>query len=148
MSHSAITICDGLGLKRVSDRIEGLYAYIIVKWSIELEYIYVSDRKWAIDAFLNHRVDLPGNWMLITTSEDLNVVLKNFNPDYIFFPHWSNIVPSNITGKFDCVCFHMTDLPFGRGGSPLQNLIVRGVKATKLTALKMVEQIDAGPIYK
>ena len=86
--------------------------------------------------------------MLITTSEDLNVVLKNFNPDYIFFPHWSNIVPSNITGKFDCVCFHMTDLPFGRGGSPLQNLIVRGVEETKLSALKMVEQIDAGPIYK
>ena len=98
-----------------------------MKWSIELE-IYLCIRfKWAIDAFLNHRADLPGNWTLITTSEDLNVVLKNFNPDYIF-PHWSNIVPSNITGKFDCVCFRTTDLPFGRGGSPLQNLIVRGVE--------------------
>ncbi len=27
--------------------------------------------------------------------------------------------------KFECVCFHMTDVPYGRGGSPLQNLIIR-----------------------
>jgi methionyl-tRNA formyltransferase len=113
-----------------------------------LTYIYVSNRTWAIDAFLHHRNDLPGNWLLVTTPEDLNAVLTKHRPDYIFFPHWSHIVPINITERFDCVCFHMTDLPFGRGGSPLQNLIVRGLKTTKLTALKMVEQLDAGPIYR
>ena len=41
----------------------------------------------------------------------------------------------------------MTDLPFGRGGSPLQNLIARGIDETKISALKCVEEIDAGPIY-
>jgi len=41
----------------------------------------------------------------------------------------------------------MTNVPFGRGGSPLQNLISRGIMETKLTALKMVEQFDAGPVY-
>ena len=41
----------------------------------------------------------------------------------------------------------MTDLPYGRGGSPLQNLITRGHKETKLTALKCVSEIDAGPVY-
>ena len=41
----------------------------------------------------------------------------------------------------------MTDLPFGRGGSPLQNLIVRGHKDTILTALKMESEIDTGPVY-
>jgi len=41
----------------------------------------------------------------------------------------------------------MTDLPYGRGGSPLQNLIVRGNKSTKITALKCVSELDAGPIY-
>jgi methionyl-tRNA formyltransferase len=41
----------------------------------------------------------------------------------------------------------MTDLPFGRGGSPLQNLIARGIYETKISALKCVEEIDAGPIY-
>ncbi len=41
----------------------------------------------------------------------------------------------------------MTDVPYGRGGSPLQNLIVRGHKDTKLTALRMVREMDAGPVY-
>lgn len=47
----------------------------------------------------------------------------------------------------ECICFHMTDLPYGRGGSPLQNLIVEGKKDTQVTALRMVEEMDAGPIY-
>jgi methionyl-tRNA formyltransferase len=41
----------------------------------------------------------------------------------------------------------MTDLPFGRGGSPLQNLITRGIYETQISALKCVEEVDAGPIY-
>lgn len=41
----------------------------------------------------------------------------------------------------------MTDVPFGRGGSPLQNLIQAGIKETKVTALRMVEEMDAGPVY-
>ncbi len=42
----------------------------------------------------------------------------------------------------------MTDLPYGRGGSPLQNLIIRGRKETQITALKMTQEMDAGDIYK
>lgn len=68
-------------------------------------------------------------------------------PRYIFFLHYSNFVPVSLINKYECVCFHMTDVPYGRGGSPLQNLIIRGHKLTKLTALKMVKQFDAGPIY-
>ena len=41
----------------------------------------------------------------------------------------------------------MTDLPFGRGGSPLQNLIVRGFDKTKISALQVSEELDAGPVY-
>ena len=41
----------------------------------------------------------------------------------------------------------MTDLPYGRGGSPLQNLIARGISETKISALRCVEDMDAGPIY-
>ena len=41
----------------------------------------------------------------------------------------------------------MTDLPFGRGGSPLQNLIVRGIEETQISAIKVTQQLDAGPIY-
>jgi methionyl-tRNA formyltransferase len=41
----------------------------------------------------------------------------------------------------------MADVPYGRGGSPLQNLIARGHKETMLTALRMVKELDAGPVY-
>jgi methionyl-tRNA formyltransferase len=73
--------------------------------------------------------------------------LEKLNPDKIFIPHWSYIIPNEIHENFECVVFHMTDLPFGRGGSPLQNLIVRGHKNTMISALKVVEGLDAGPIY-
>jgi methionyl-tRNA formyltransferase len=73
--------------------------------------------------------------------------LKKINPRYVFFPHWSHRIPKEVLDRFECILFHMTDLPFGRGGSPLQNLIVRGIYETKISALKCVEEIDAGPIY-
>jgi len=43
--------------------------------------------------------------------------------------------------------FHMTDLPFGRGGSPLQNLIVRGLRNTRISAIHVQKGLDAGDIY-
>ncbi|MDC0008700.1 hypothetical protein OAD87_01640, partial [Amylibacter sp.] len=57
------------------------------------------------------------------------------------------IIPDEILAGFQCVVFHMTDLPYGRGGSPLQNLIVRGIKETVVSAIKCVKELDAGPIY-
>jgi len=68
-------------------------------------------------------------------------------PKYVFFPHWSWRIPDEIADAHECVVFHMTDLPFGRGGSPLQNLIASGTYSTKLTALKCVREIDSGPVY-
>lgn len=73
--------------------------------------------------------------------------LDKHRPRWIFFPHWSWMIPDSVFNNFPCVVFHMTDLPYGRGGSPLQNLIIRGHKKTKLSALKCVKDLDAGPIY-
>jgi len=73
--------------------------------------------------------------------------LESINPRYIFFPHWSWKIPAAIFQKYECIVFHMTDLPFGRGGSPLQNLVARGFTHTRLSALRCVEEMDAGPIY-
>ena len=73
--------------------------------------------------------------------------LHGFAPSYVFFPHWSWKIPSAVYEAFECVIFHMTDVPFGRGGSPLQNLVVRGIENTQLTALRCTEAMDAGPVY-
>lgn len=73
--------------------------------------------------------------------------LRKLNPRYVFFPHWSWIIPPEIYEHFECVVFHMTDLPFGRGGSPMQNLIVRNVYKTKVSAIRVEKGLDTGPVY-
>jgi methionyl-tRNA formyltransferase len=74
-------------------------------------------------------------------------VLRIFKPRFIFFLHWSWKIPPDVFDEFECVIFHMTDLPFGRGGSPLQNLIMRKIRETKISALRCVQALDAGPVY-
>jgi methionyl-tRNA formyltransferase len=111
-------------------------------------FIVAGVKSWhrrVFDEIIQH---YPGAWMFIAEKEQLDAdYLVRLQPRYIFFLHWSWIVPNEIIDKWECVCFHMTDVPYGRGGSPLQNLIVRGHRETKLTALRMVTEVDAGPIY-
>lgn len=112
------------------------------------DYIVATIKPWNLAAFERHRSELPGRWHLVTAPRELEQLLaEGMHPRYIFFPHWSWKVPVAITDVHECVCFHMTDVPFGRGGSPLQNLIVRGFDRTRLTALRMVAELDAGPVY-
>jgi methionyl-tRNA formyltransferase len=74
-------------------------------------------------------------------------ICNSFSPNWIFIPHWSFMIPEEIFKNFRCVVFHMTDLPYGRGGSPLQNLIVKGLEETKISAISVTNEIDAGDIY-
>lgn len=112
-------------------------------------YLVATIKPWNIEQFHCVKDTLPGDWHLVTEHTELTVeLLEKLNPRYIFFPHWSWIVPNEILERWECVCFHMADVPYGRGGSPLQNLIARGHKETKLSALKMVRELDAGPVYR
>lgn len=114
----------------------------------EHRYIVAALHEWNEAAFENHIRDLPGQWEYVSSRETLESALTGGDrPRYVFFPHWSYKVPDAVVEKFECIAFHMTDVPFGRGGSPLQNLIVRGYSDTKLTALRMTGEFDAGPVY-
>lgn len=114
-----------------------------------MNYLVVTVKSWNINNFKRLKAsDKRNNWFLITDKNDLILEkIKKINPRYIFFSHWSWIIPADIYENFECVVFHMADLPYGRGGSPLQNLIVRGHKDTKISALRVVKELDAGPIY-
>ncbi len=84
--------------------------------------------------------------VVYTSKEEFTLEnVRDFNPNYIFMPHWSYLVSDEITDNW--VVFHMTDLPYGRGGSPLQNLIVRGHKETKISAIQVTKKLDGGPVY-
>lgn len=112
-------------------------------------YILLSNRKWNKELFTFFKEKYPkDSWTLINTKESFTLnTLKEIKPNKIFIPHWSYIIPKEIYEKYECIVFHMTDLPFGRGGSPLQNLIVRKIENTKISALKVEKEIDSGPVY-
>lgn len=111
-------------------------------------YVVAGCKTWNRRVYDETLSLLPGRWHYIGSREELTADrIKDLAPTRIFFLHWSWKVPDKVVKKYECVCFHMTDVPYGRGGSPLQNLIVRGHKKTKLTALRMTEQFDAGPVY-
>lgn len=111
-------------------------------------YVVATIKTWNIKVYNEIIKHYSGVWHLITDHRELTPEkIKIINPKFIFFPHWNHIVPSEILRLTTCVCFHMTDLPYGRGGSPLQNLIALGHRDTVISALKMTEQLDAGPIY-
>ena len=114
---------------------------------IFMNFILASTKSWHAEFFAQNRQSLVGNWSFVTCLSDLEVQASQLDPTFIFFLHWSEIVPARVHEKYNCVCFHMTDLPYGRGGSPLQNLIVSGHTITSISAIKMVGEIDAGPVY-
>ncbi|MBK1633375.1 hypothetical protein CKO31_21990 [Thiohalocapsa halophila] len=113
-----------------------------------MSYVIATSRPWneIMAARLSERTGQP--FHLITRKEDLTPErLREIAPRTVFFPHWSHLIPATIQEGWECVIFHMTDLPYGRGGSPLQNLIQRGHRETQLTALRCVAELDAGPVY-
>jgi len=111
---------------------------------VRSNYLVVSDRPWGQYAF--ERAHLPSNWHF-HSGELAKDWLPLMVPRYIFFIHYSKWVSAEITERYEAVNFHLTDLPYGRGGSPLQNLIMLGATETVITAHRMTQVVDAGPIY-
>lgn len=110
--------------------------------------ILLSTKSWhaCLLESLSRESDL--NWIWIKEKRAFTYEkIRKINPIKIFIPHWSSMIPEEIYSNFECVVFHMTDLPYGRGGSPLQNLIVRGHKVTRISAIKVSHGIDTGDIY-
>ncbi len=111
-------------------------------------YIVCGSKPWNRAVFDRQIRTLPGNWHFFGKREELAPeAVAALRPKALFFLHWSWKVPREITEKYQCINFHMTDVPFGRGGSPLQNLILRSHRSTRLSALRMTDAMDAGPVY-
>ena len=110
--------------------------------------IIASNKKWYVDLPEALSAHTGHQFVYIERKEELSAeFLEKIKPRYVFLPHWSYLVSENVYEKYECIIFHMTDVPFGRGGSPLQNLISRGIYETKISALRCVKGLDAGPVY-
>ena len=116
---------------------------------MEKTILILSTRKWNIKLKkdIENKSSLI-NVHLISKKEDCKFKLINkINPDYIFLVHWNYLLDEEIWRNWPTFVFHMTDLPFGRGGSPLQNLIKNGFTETIITALDCKKELDSGDIY-
>jgi len=110
--------------------------------------VIAFNRSWCQELPKRLKSKTRKKFLIINHKEKMNKsYLDSINVENIFFPHWSYIIPEKIYTNYRCIIFHMTDLPYGRGGSPLQNLIVRGHKETIISAIQCVKELDAGPIY-
>lgn len=109
-------------------------------------FLVATTKPWNIKLY-NERLGNKSNWSLCTDKEHLQEMADTYQPRYIFFPHWSWIIPKSIYCKYECVVFHMTALPYGRGPEPLQHLILAGHQSTVVSAIRVEVGMDAGPVY-
>ncbi|MDO8881039.1 MAG: methionyl-tRNA formyltransferase [Coriobacteriia bacterium] len=113
-----------------------------------MRYVIGVGKAWCEDLPSRLEARTGDTFHVVRQPNELSLAaVAEVEPRYVFFPHWSWKIPAEIYEEHECVIFHMTDVPFGRGGSPLQNLILRGHTTSKVSALRCVEEMDAGPVY-
>lgn len=105
-----------------------------------MKYIIITKKIWSKKNYIT----LKKNFLILQKIN--NKKIKSFNPKIIFFIHWSKFINSLIYKNYTCIQFHSSNLPKGRGGSPIQNQILLNKKTTKLTAFKVSKNLDSGPI--
>jgi len=105
-----------------------------------MNFLIITKKKWNSNNFkkLNKNI-------FILHKLNLSKIEK-INPNIIFFIHWSQFIKKSIFKKYLCIQFHSSQLPKGRGGSPIQNQIMLNIKKTKISAFKVSEKLDSGPI--
>jgi len=115
-----------------------------------LKIACVGYRDWAIDIYQNLKGELPEHEFLLQLSEAdyCELAIAAFKPDLLLFYGWSKIIPTNLVTNYNCLMLHPSPLPKYRGGSPLQNQIIRGETKSAVTIFLMDEGIDTGPIAK
>jgi len=68
--------------------------------------------------------------------------------DYIVVAAYGQILPTSILNHAPCINLHASILPYYRGASPIQQILLNGDKETGVTAMLMEEGLDTGDILK
>ena len=108
----------------------------------------VGYRKWALSIYSKIAKSYKDGEVRVIKSYDeySNSFIRKYNPDFILFYGWSWMVDKDIIGNYKCIMLHPSKLPKYRGGSPIQNQIIRGVKDSAVTLFIMNEEMDAGNV--
>ena len=76
--------------------------------------IIVSEKSWNQNLVKELTKKCPSyDWISISEKSNFNTnFLNQFDVEKIFIPHWSYIINDDIYHNYECIVFHMTDLPF------------------------------------
>ena len=111
-----------------------------------MKILCVGYRDWALKIYTNLK-KRKKNIFLHYTKSYLEKKIFKVKPDIILFYGWSWIIKKKIFKNYDCFMLHPSPLPKYRGGSPIQNQIIRDEKNSAVTIFKINEIIDGGDIY-
>tara|TARA_B100000767_G_C19749847_1_gene530254 strand:+ start:1153 stop:1815 length:663 start_codon:yes stop_codon:yes gene_type:complete len=110
-----------------------------------MKIIIACSKEWFV---LDENIKTQNDVICINENSHLSKsFLDTIRPDFIFFPHWNWHIKKEIYENFECVIFHTAPLPYGRGGTPIQNLILKGFEKAPVCALRVTSDYDAGPIF-
>ena len=109
----------------------------------------VGYRDWALNIYYEIEKITEHTVIIYRGKEEYSPQeIKIFSPDLILFYGWSWTIDEEIVESFNCIMLHPSALPKFRGGSPIQNQIIRGVRNSKLTLFLMNREMDSGDILE
>lgn len=84
----------------------------------------------------------------INSSDSLDTIRK-IKPDMIVLMAYGQILSKELLDipEFGCINVHASILPKHRGASPVQQSLLHQDDVTGISIMKMVEKMDAGPVY-
>ena len=107
----------------------------------------VGYRNWALEIYDALCRQSDHEFLIFRSREEFcEQQIASFQPDMILFYGWSWKIQEDLYSKYPCVMLHPSPLPKYRGGSPLQNQIINGETASKVTLFLVDGQLDAGDI--
>jgi methionyl-tRNA formyltransferase len=113
-----------------------------------MKILCVTYRGWAKNIYIKLEKNKKKNqkFYFHYDKKNLNKKIKKINPEFILFYGWSWVIKKNLFAKYNCLMLHPSLLPKFRGGSPIQNQIIRNIKKSAVTIFKINEVIDGGNI--
>lgn len=118
----------------------------------KLKILFCAYRDWAISAVeMIHKNIQNMEFKIIHSKKEYDDYFNNaqvdLKLDYIILIGWSWIISKDILKRYNVIGMHPSDLPFYRGGSPIQHQIIKGLNKTKITLMQISdEKIDGGDI--
>ena len=107
----------------------------------------IGYRRWALNIYDSLAGSTDHTYLIFRSKSQYNEnALRDFNPDLVLFYGWSWYINHKLLIDYNCLMLHPSPLPKYRGGSPIQNKILRGEYFTWVSALKLIDKLDAGDI--